>query len=130
MTSITITWPRGSATAKLKNTKTTRELLNSLPLQRHALSWGDEVYFPTPFTAERECNAATIVPKGAVCFWIDGDAITLPFGPTPISKKSECRLISESNVIGMIDGDPDVLRSIRADDPVRFSLTTRPNNAR
>jgi len=122
MPQITITWPAGSIRAELRDTPTARQLLENLPLSRPANVWGDEVYFSLPFSAKAEADATSVVDKGAVCFWLGGDALALLFGPTPVSKGDECRLISPANVVGQMTGDPTVLRSVRDGDTVTVSL--------
>ncbi|MCP5298260.1 MAG: hypothetical protein H6959_09805 [Chromatiaceae bacterium] len=113
-TRIRISWPRGEATATLRDTPTAHALLGALPLQSRANTWGDEVYFRVPFSAQAEPDATDVVDRGAVCFWLDGDALALLFGPTPVSRGDECRLISAANVVGRIDGDPGVLGSVQS----------------
>ncbi len=119
MSRIRITWPRGELTATLRDTPTARTLLAALPLQSRANTWGDEVYFGVPFSAQPEPDAAEVVEKGTVCFWLAGDAIALPFGPTPVSRGDECRLVSAANIVGMTEGDAESLRSVRGGDAVR-----------
>lgn len=120
MTTILISWPRGSVGANLCDTVTARALLAALPLTSTASTWGDEVYFHVPFDAPAEPDASEVVAKGAVCYWLDGSAIALLFGPTPASRGDECRLISKANIVGQIDGDAVVLRSVEPGDPVRI----------
>ena len=119
MKRIRIAWTRGDVVAELRDTPTAQRLLESLPYENTANTWGDEVYFRLPFDAEREPDATSVVDKGAVCFWLDGSALALLFGPTPVSKGDECRLISDANVVGNIVGDPTVLRSVRSGDTIR-----------
>ena len=119
MSVIRISWPRGQITAKLRDTPTARKLLSALPLQSRANTWGEEVYFSLPFSAEAEHDASDVVAKGAVCFWLDGSALVLLFGPTPISVAGECRLISAANIVGMLDGEPGILRSVRSGDAIK-----------
>lgn len=66
-----------------------------------------------------------------MAFWTDGDALALPYGPTPISRgwgsprtefEGECRLASPRNVLGHLDGDPRRLATARDGDPVRVEL--------
>ena len=116
---IRIVWPQGQATATLRDTPTARTLLRALPLQSCASTWGDEVYFRVPFSATAEVDATDVVEKGAVCFWLEGDALALLFGPTPVSDGDECRLISAANIVGRIDGDSAVLRSVQGGDAIR-----------
>lgn len=119
MSGIRISWSKGSITATLRDTPTAHQLLGTLPLDSRANTWGDEVYFKAPFSAPPEPDAAEVVDKGAVCFWLEGDALALLFGPTPVSVGDECRLISSANLVGMLDGDPDTLRSVHDGDPIR-----------
>ena len=119
MSRIRISWPRGALTATLRDTPTAAALLAALPLESTANTWGDEVYFDVPFSAQPEPDAAEVVDKGAVCFWLAGDALALPFGPTPVSRGDECRLVSAANVVGTIEGDAGSLRSVRSGDAIR-----------
>ncbi|AZQ35989.1 hypothetical protein EJ357_23000 [Streptomyces cyaneochromogenes] len=119
---IRISWPAGHLTATLDDTPTTQALAKALPLASTARTWGEEVYFDTGVTVPRETNARQVVDPGTVAFWTDGDALALPYGPTPISRGDECRLASPCNVLGRLDGDPRVLATVRDGDPVRVEL--------
>ncbi|MCB1773783.1 MAG: hypothetical protein KDI88_09220 [Gammaproteobacteria bacterium] len=119
MKRVRIAWPGGEVTATLRPTATAATLLAALPLEITANTWGDEVYFSVPFSADAEHDATEVVDRGAVCFWLDGDAIALLFGPTPVSTGDECRLVSAANIVGHIDGDPEILRKVRSGDHVR-----------
>ena len=119
MAKIRIAWPSGEVTADLKETPTTRKLLAALPCKASASTWGDEVYFSLPVKAQLEPDARQVVDPGTVCFWVDGNALALPFGPTPIAKGSECRLVAKCNLLGKIAGDPRQLKSVRDGDEIR-----------
>lgn len=119
MAQIKILWSAGEITADLRDTPTARQLLDVLPLSSSANVWGDEVYFSLPFSAGAEADASDVVDKGAVCFWLDGDALALLFGPTPVSRNDECRLISPANIVGQMIGDLSVLGSVRSGDQIR-----------
>ncbi|WML81331.1 cyclophilin-like fold protein [Streptomyces sp. VNUA74] len=116
---IRISWPAGHLTATLDDTPTTQALLKALPLTASAHTWGEEVYFDTGMSVSRETDARQVVEPGTVAFWTDGDALALPYGPTPISRGDECRLASPCNVMGRLDGDPRLLATVRDGDPVR-----------
>ncbi|MFC8348822.1 cyclophilin-like fold protein [Streptomyces sp. NPDC057280] len=116
---IRISWPSGHLTATLDDTSTAEALAKALPLVSTAHTWGQEVYFDTGVSVPRETSARQIVEPGTVAFWTDGDALALPYGPTPISRGDECRLASPCNVVGRLDSDPDLLASVRDGDPVR-----------
>jgi len=68
-----------------------------------------------------ETGSAVVAP-GEVCFWVEGRSLALPFGPTPISRNGEPRLVTRCNVLGRIEGDPRALAGIRAGDPVRVTV--------
>lgn len=121
-THIRISWPAGHLTATLDDTPTTQALAKALPLVSTARAWGEEVYFDTGIAVPRETNAQQVVEPGTVAFWTDGDALALPYGPTPISRGDECRLASPCNVLGHLDGDPRLLATVRDGDPVRVEL--------
>ncbi|MDX2595377.1 cyclophilin-like fold protein [Streptomyces sp. WI03-4A] len=116
---IRISWPSGHLTAPLDDTPTTQALAKALPLSSTAHTWGMEVYFDTCVAVSRETDAREVVEPGTVAFWTDGDALALPYGPTPISRGDECRLASPCNVLGRVDGDAQILASVREGDPVR-----------
>ncbi|UGY92512.1 cyclophilin-like fold protein [Streptomyces gobiensis] len=120
---IRIIWPAGQLTAQLDDTPTSRALLDALPIESSANTWGEEVYFDTRLTPVLENSARQVVDPGTVAFWTDGDALALPYGPTPISRGDECRLASPCNVLGRVDGDPRVLATVRSGDPIRVEAT-------
>ncbi|MER5639371.1 cyclophilin-like fold protein [Kitasatospora sp. NPDC002227] len=115
---IRILWPAGQTTATLRATPTAEQLWSALPIRSSANTWGDEVYFDTLLAVDREEDAQQVVAPGTVAFWTEGDSLALPFGPTPISRGSECRLASPCNILGTLDGDPQVLRTVRGGDPI------------
>lgn len=121
MARIRISWKGGELIAELRNTPTTKKLLAELPCQSVANTWGDEVYFELPFYSQLEGDAQQVVEPGTVCFWTQGRALALPFGPTPISTAGECRLASPCNILGKIVGDPAPLKSVHDGDVIRLS---------
>ncbi|WP_418958012.1 cyclophilin-like fold protein [Streptomyces tritici] len=122
---IRISWPAGHTTATIDETPTSTALVGALPLVSTARTWGEEVYFDTPVSAALETEARQVVEPGTVAFWTEGDALALPYGPTPISRGEECRLASPCNLLGALDGDPRILASVRDGDPIRVELVTR-----
>ncbi|MFD5834403.1 cyclophilin-like fold protein [Streptomyces collinus] len=119
---IRISWPAGHLTASLDDTPTSQALANALPLVSTARMWGKEVYFGTGVSVSRETGAREVAEPGTVAFWTDGDALALPYGPTPISQGDECRLASPCNVLGRLEGDPGLLATVRDGEPVRVEL--------
>lgn len=119
---IRLSWPAGHTTATLDETPTSTALLGALPIVSTARTWGEEVYFDTPVSVPREEGARQVVDPGTVAFWTDGDALALPYGPTPISRGEECRLASPCNLLGSLDEDPRILATVRDGDPIRVEL--------
>jgi uncharacterized protein len=116
---VRISWPNDELTAELADTPSTAALLAALPVKGSANTWGEEVYFSVPLSVELEDDAEHVVEPGTVCFWVDGGALALPYGPTPISQGGECRLASACNILGTIDGDPQRLGSIESGAEIR-----------
>ncbi|MGW0989627.1 cyclophilin-like fold protein [Streptomyces sp. NPDC002486] len=119
---IRISWPSGHLNASLDHTASSQTLARALPLVSTARTWGAEVYFDTGVSVSRETDAREVVEPGTVAYWTDGDALALPYGPTPISRGDECRLSGPCNVLGRLDGDPGLLATVRDGDPVRVEL--------
>jgi hypothetical protein len=94
-------------------------LVEALPFEAAAQTWGEEVYFSTPVSAKLEADAKQVVEPGTVCFWTEGDALALPFGRTPISTDERPKLASRCNVLGSIIGDAKALAGIKAGARVR-----------
>lgn len=116
---IRLEWARGAVTATLDDTPTARALYEALPCEARANTWGKEVYFDVPVKAPLEPDARQVVDPGAVCFWAQGCSLALPFGPTPVSTGSECRLVTAVNVLGRLDADPNVLATVMDGDAIR-----------
>lgn len=122
MSRIRITWNSGEVIAALRDTPTVKALLAVLPCESSANTWGEEVYFNVPLTAKSEADAEQVVDPGTVCFWVEGRALALPFGPTPISRGKECRLVTRCNVLGRLEGAAAALGSVRDGEAIRVAL--------
>ena len=86
---------------------------DALPSTASASIWGDEIYFSIPVSADGDDTAQETVELGAIAYWPPGSALCLFFGPTPMSQGDEIRPASAVNILGMLEGDPTVLRSVR-----------------
>ena len=102
----------------LFETPTAKALIETLPFESRAQTWGEEVYFATPVRASLEKDARQIVEPGTVCFWTEGDALALAYGRTPISTDERPKLASRCNVLGRLVGDPKRLAAVKAGETV------------
>lgn len=118
---VRIVFPGGEIFARLDDTPTARALMQALPFESSANTWGQEVYFSAPVSVKLEADAREVVEPGTVCFWVQGSSLALPFGPTPVSRSDECRLVTRVNVLGMLEGEAKQLAAIKDGDAVRVS---------
>jgi hypothetical protein len=119
---IRISWDKGEVFGALADTPTANKVLKALPCSSTANTWGEEVYFSVPVRTELESYAQRVVPPGTICFWVQGQSVAIPFGPTPASKRGECRLVTKVNVLGKLEGDPQALKSILGGDKIRVEV--------
>ena len=121
---IRISWKSKKVVAVLNDTPTSKKLVQVLPCKSTAHTWGDEVYFDIPVESELEPNARQVVDAGTICFWVEGQSLAIPFGPTPMSQGNECRLVTKVNVLGKVEGDCKVLESVKSGEPIQVELVS------
>jgi hypothetical protein len=119
---IRISWPAGEVFGVLGASETARLVFQALPHRARANTWGEEVYFDLPVKAVLDAGARDVVDPGTICYWVQGSSLALPFGPTPVSKGSECRLVTAVNILGNIEGNPRALGKIRDGDMVSVEV--------
>jgi hypothetical protein len=119
LTEIMITAGSVSIRIEVLDTPTGKAILDALPIQSGAQTWGEEVYFTTPVSVDREEGARDFVEPGEIAYWPDGDAIAMGFGRTPISQGDEIRLASPCNIWGHALDDVKALASVVPGDAVK-----------
>ncbi|MCL4216573.1 MAG: hypothetical protein KJ052_06165 [Candidatus Hydrogenedentes bacterium] len=115
---IRVKWSSGELECTLRDTDTARSVFAALPVTARASTWGEEVYFDLPVHAELEPDCQQVVDRGTVCYWVQGGAMALPYGPTPVSQGKECRLVTAVNLLGQFDGDSRKLATVRAGEEI------------
>ena len=119
MAKIRITVGKTQFEVALDDTPTAQALLDALPFASVAQTWGEELYFEAPVNANLEPEARQTVEPGTVCFWVEGSALALPWGRTPISTDARPKLVSPCNVLGRVLGDAQRLAQVNAGDRVK-----------
>lgn len=122
MRKILITCGRVTFKADLFDTATVQMMVNEMPLTGNVNFWGDEIYFPVPFTAELEEDAQEEVEVGTIAYWPPSKAFCIFFGPTPVSTSSKPKGYSAVNICGKIHGDMAILRSIIPGEQIKVDL--------
>ena len=82
----------------VKNNQTGKKIYSMLPIKSRIQTWGKEIYFniqKNDILIEKD--AKEVFELGEIAYWNDGNAIAIGFGPTPVSKNTEIRLISRAN---------------------------------
>ena len=106
--------------AELYNTKTAEAIWQALPFSSKVSTWGDEIYFEIPVTAEQEADARAEVEVGELGYWPVGRAFCIFFGPTPVSTDERPRAYSPVNILGRVLGDATQFRGVSQGTPVRI----------
>lgn len=125
MRKIKITAGSVTLTAELLDTPTADAILNKLPFQSSARTWGDEVYFPAPVEVVLESDARDVVDAGELAFWVEGRAIAIGFGRTPVSRGDEIRLAARTNIWAKALDDVKQLNAVKDGDVITVDVIDR-----
>ena len=85
---------------ELNNTDTAEKIYDSCPINSVTNTWGNEIYFETDIKVKKDKTAKDVIKLGEIAYWVEGSSIAIGFGPTPISKADEIRLVTKANIIG------------------------------
>ena len=114
MKKIKIEFLQQSIEVELGDTDTSRKIWDACPIKSNVNIWGNEIYFDTYINVTKDETAKDIVNLGEVAFWVEGSSIAIGFGPTPISKADEIRLITKANIIGKTSSDLSILSMVNS----------------
>ncbi len=124
---VQLTVGRHQLVLRLLETRTADLVWQALPLFSIAETWGESIHFETPLRTGRERGARLNVRPGDVCFWSEDERVVLAWGPTPISRPDEIRLMRPCNVWAETLGDPLILSDVTPGEKV--SLERAPPSA-
>ncbi|MGO9613591.1 MAG: cyclophilin-like fold protein [Dissulfurispiraceae bacterium] len=113
-----------SLEAELSETSAAKAIVAALPICAELNEWGDEFYFEIPVVMPLDETATLKVSVGDIGYWPPGNALTIFFGPTPMSKGPEPRPASPVNIVGKITGDATLLRRAKGATKVRIETVS------
>ncbi len=117
---ISITAGSVQVPAELNDTDTAQAIWDALPISATGNTWGDEIYFRIPVSADPQ-DLNEVVALGELAFWPPGNAFCIFFGPTPASRGDEIRAASGVSVVGRISGDATLLRQVSSGSAVTIA---------
>jgi len=122
---ITITSGDVRAEAELNASATATAILEALPIQATANTWGKEVYFDIGVTCPQADDAKEDMTVGELGYWPVGKAFCIFFGPTPVSgRDGRPRAAGPVNPIGRVIGDATIFAAVG--DGERIALAAKP----
>ena len=100
MKKIKIKFSNNFIIVELNNSDTAKKIYASCPIKSTTNKWGNEIYFETAIKVKKDKTAKDIINLGEIAYWVEGTSIAIGFGPTPISKADEIRLVTKANIFG------------------------------
>jgi uncharacterized protein len=98
--------------AELNDTPTAKKVTEALPIKASFNTWGDEIYFSIPVTAEPDNSAKEVVEVGDLGYWPPGKAFCIFFGQTPASRPGKIMPASAVNILGKVLGDATEFKKV------------------
>ncbi len=120
MKKIRIITDKVSVMAGLSSSKTSDAIWDALPIENTVNTWGEEIYFETPVKSILDETAKEIVEKGELGYWPTGKAFCIFFGSTPASQGDEIRPASAVNIVGKVECDVDIFKSIQDGENIKL----------
>ena len=114
MKKIKIKFSNNFIIVELNNTDTAKKIYNSCPIRSITNIWGNEIYFETAIKVTKDKTAKDIINLGEIAYWVEGSSIAIGFGPTPISKADEIRLVTKANIIGKTKSNLSLLGMVNS----------------
>ncbi|MBU2531319.1 MAG: hypothetical protein KKB37_01165 [Alphaproteobacteria bacterium] len=106
---------------RLLQTRTADMIWSALPLHSIVETWGESIHFDTPLRTGRERTAILNASPGDVCFWSEDERVVLAWGPTPISRPGEIRLMRPCNIWATALDDTAALAAVTPGEKVSLS---------
>lgn len=103
---------KARVTIEFHETVTADLIWRALPLHSVAETWGDSIHFDTPLKGGRDRTARLNAQAGDVYFWAEDERIVIAWGPTPISRPDEIRLMRPCNLFAHAIDDAAVLDKV------------------
>lgn len=100
--------------------QTVKAVLSNLPIEGNVNTWGDEIYFEADIGIEVQENSHEVVELGDVAYWIDGKALCIFFGKTPMSTDDQIVPAGPVNVMGKVTGDAKDFKQVKDGDPIKL----------
>jgi len=111
----------GATLDETRAPQTVQKILEALPIQARANTWGEEIYFEIPVRMGQE-NAVETVSVGELGYWPEGQCFCIFFGKTPITtSEDQLKPASAVNPIGRIE-NPKALKKHKRGETVRITL--------
>ena len=98
--------------AELNDCPNGQKIAQALPIPASFNTWGDEIYFPIPVTAELEDGAREVVDLGDLGYWPPGKAFCIFSGQPPMTRPGEIRPASAVNIVGKVQGDATQFKQV------------------